>query len=139
LYIPGPSAQRLSQRQLKPQRQRSQAQYYRVKSGDTLWSISRRFGVDHLQLAQWNKLDPRATLKLGKRLRLYERRVKVAQADSGGLTKIHYRVRKGDSIAAIARRFGTSISAIVRANGLNPKQYLQPGQALTLLVHPQRG
>lgn len=108
---------------------------YTVKRGDSLWSISRRFGVDFADIARWNKMNVKATLKPGKKLLVYPKTNKYAQ----GKTRISYKVRKGDSIARIAQKYGTSISAIVRANGLNPKRYLQPGQALTLLIDPARG
>jgi LysM repeat protein len=42
--------------------------YYRVASGDSLWSISRRLGVTVGALARANHLDPRATLAIGQRL-----------------------------------------------------------------------
>jgi D-alanyl-D-alanine carboxypeptidase/D-alanyl-D-alanine-endopeptidase (penicillin-binding protein 4) len=39
--------------------------HYRVRAGDTLWSIARRFGVSVRELAAANKLDPRAALWVG--------------------------------------------------------------------------
>lgn len=114
---------------------RAQAQRYKVRSGDSLWSISRRFGVNYEDIARWNKLSVNGTLKLGQKLLIYPKKARYAQ----GKQRISYKVRKGDSIARIARKFGTSINSIVRSNGLNPKAYLQPGQALTVLVDPRRG
>jgi serine-type D-Ala-D-Ala carboxypeptidase/endopeptidase (penicillin-binding protein 4) len=39
--------------------------HYRVRAGDTLWSIARRFNVSVRALAKANKLDPRAALWVG--------------------------------------------------------------------------
>jgi len=51
------------------------------------------------------------------------KRVQVATAG-------RYKVRKGDSVGGIARRFGVSQKALMAANGLrNPKQ-LKAGQVL---------
>ena len=44
------------------------AQYYRVASGDSLWSISRRLGVTIGALVRANHLDPKAPLSIGQRL-----------------------------------------------------------------------
>lgn len=110
-------------------------QRYTVRSGDNLWTISRRYNVRYEDLARWNKMSPKETLKLGKRLVIYPSSAAYAK----GKTQVSYHVRKGDSIAKIAKRFGISIAAIVKANSLNPKNYLQPGQALQLLVTSNRG
>lgn len=114
---------------------KGRVQRYKVRSGDSLWSISRKFGVNYEDIARWNKLSVNGTLKLGQKLVIYPKQANYAQ----GKKRISYKVRKGDSIARIAKKFGTSIKSIVRSNGLNPKDYLQPGQALTLLVDPRRG
>jgi lipoprotein NlpD len=43
---------------------------YRVASGDTLYSIAFRFGVDHRQLAQWNRIENPNRIFVGQTLRL---------------------------------------------------------------------
>jgi membrane-bound lytic murein transglycosylase D len=49
---------------------------HRVKSGDTLWSISQRFGVGVSELCKWNGIrDPsQYKLMVGKRLVVYPER-----------------------------------------------------------------
>jgi LysM repeat protein len=48
---------------------------------------------------------------------------------------IHYKVRPGDSLLAIARRFGISTEAIIKANALPNADHLAIGQ--TLLIPPK--
>jgi len=43
---------------------------YTVKRGDTLYSIALEQGVDHRDLAQWNKLDDAARIQAGQVLRI---------------------------------------------------------------------
>ncbi len=43
---------------------------YTVRRGDTLYSIAWHFGVDHRQLAQWNRLGDGDVIYPGQRLRL---------------------------------------------------------------------
>ena len=50
------------------------------------------------------------------------------------IKRIGYRVRKGDSLARIADKFGVLIKDLVSWNKLNRKKYLQPGQKLTIYV-----
>jgi membrane-bound lytic murein transglycosylase D len=45
-----------------------QATNYTVRNGDSLWNISRRFGVSVAQLQQWNQLDHGSVLRPGQTL-----------------------------------------------------------------------
>lgn len=44
---------------------------YRVKSGDSVWGISRKFKVNHNKLKAWNKIDNRNIIKPGQNLVIY--------------------------------------------------------------------
>ena len=43
---------------------------YRIVSGDTLYSIAWRYGLDYKELARWNGISPPYTIYVGQRLRL---------------------------------------------------------------------
>ncbi len=43
---------------------------YVVRSGDTLFAIARRFGLDHRDIARWNRLGDGTLIYPGQRLRL---------------------------------------------------------------------
>ncbi|MFY8272683.1 LysM peptidoglycan-binding domain-containing protein [Pseudoalteromonas sp. SSDWG2] len=108
-----------------------------VKSGDTLWDLSREYDVTVAQLKAWNNLTDNTVLKLGQKL-------KIRQPSASGAIKsvnrtITYKVRKGDSLSRIASQFGLKISDIKKWNKLDSKQYLQPGQKLKLIVDVKRG
>lgn len=45
-----------------------------------------------------------------------------------------HRVRPGDTLSGIADQYGLSVSALVRANGLNNQNFIRAGQELTLPV-----
>jgi LysM repeat protein len=47
---------------------------HRVRSGDTLSSIARRYGVTISQLTAWNGISAKSTLKVGQRLTIRTRR-----------------------------------------------------------------
>ena len=51
---------------------------HRVRSGDTLWSIAKRYDVYVHQLRQWNFMGARDILKLGQRLKVWTKPVPVA-------------------------------------------------------------
>ena len=108
--------------------------HYEVQSGDSLWRISRSMGVSIADLQRWNGLGDNAVLRPGQTLR-----IQSAQASSSTLSEasrhrtIQYRVRNGDSLWTIGRRFGVSPGQIRQWNNLSG-DVLQPGQSLQLVV-----
>ncbi len=110
--------------------------FHTVQSGDSFWTIARQYGVKVSQLARWNGMSPRDTLRPGQKLSVWTQQpvqARIQQRESV-VRKVGYRVRSGDSLARIAGRFNVSISDIVKWNAVNPDNYLQPGQHLTLYV-----
>jgi membrane-bound lytic murein transglycosylase D len=124
-------------------------QEYRVRQGDTLWSIARKYDVGVKQLAKWNGMAPRDPLKPGKKLVIWTKDRKqvstvinpaefVHPFDQNTRRRIGYTVRSGDSLARISQRFRVSIDNLKRWNQLEGRKYLQPGQRLTLYVDVKR-
>jgi membrane-bound lytic murein transglycosylase D len=106
---------------------------YTVKQGDTLWDISREHKVTVEQLAKWNGIAQRASLKLGQQLVIWQQA--ASDNRSAGISRtVTYKVRKGDSLARIAQRFSVTVADIVKWNNINSGNYLQPGQQLKLVV-----
>jgi membrane-bound lytic murein transglycosylase D len=111
---------------------------YRVKRGDTLISISRKFKTTPLRLAQANGFRSWKTrVRIGQRL-------KLSQADEQKTatrtvaTKVRvvnkpiiYKVRRGDNLTDIARIFDLKLSKIKRANNLK-RGNIQIGQKIVL-------
>ncbi len=114
-------------------------QIHIVRPGQSLWLISRRYGVSSKALAKWNGMAPIDTLKVGQKLVIWRKkapelqRVGFNQTGPGqGLHALRYTVRKGDSLSRIADRFNIRVSDIKRWNRLG--KYLHPGQKIKLYV-----
>lgn len=123
---------------------------YRVKAGDTLWNIAKRFNSSVDDIARSNNMSPKGTLKVGQTLVIsldgstaQDTRLALSPdlktLDTGGppqdtTRKVHYRVRRGDSLFRIADRFNLKMNDISRWNKLRDNHILQPGQQLVLFV-----
>ncbi|MDH5435844.1 MAG: LysM peptidoglycan-binding domain-containing protein, partial [Gammaproteobacteria bacterium] len=114
-----------------------------VRSGDTIWDISRKYNVSSRRLAKWNGMAPRDTLKIGQKLVVWSgsnkastRKTSWSPAASNDATnrKITYRVRSGDSLSRIASKFRVSIPQLRSWNSLPKGKFLQPGQYLKLFI-----
>ena len=100
---------------------------YRVKSGDNLWKIAKKFDVAHKDIARWNGISSKALLKPGKKLTIYNKRFRKGKTTQ-------YRVKNGDSLYLIAKRFKISVKKLTDWNDLNLNNYLQPGQMLKIYL-----
>lgn len=97
---------------------------YVVRRGDTLFTIAKRFGLDANRLAAWNGLDNPNRIYPGQLLVL---------SQSQGTTQT-YVVSKGDTLWAIAKRFGVPVDTLAAANGVRSPHRLRVGQQLTIPV-----
>jgi membrane-bound lytic murein transglycosylase D len=110
-----------------------------VRSGQSLWEISRNYGVTTAVLAKWNGMAKIDTLRVGQKLVVWIKKAPKAQhaslSTTGPTKTVHalrYTIRKGDSLSRIADRFNIRVSDIKRWNKIG--KYLQPGQKLKLYV-----
>ena len=99
---------------------------YRVRSGDTLSQIARRFGIAQRDLRRWNSLAS-TRIVVGQRLRLTPSDVSASTED-GSAT---YRVRSGDTLERIARLFAVSVRDVQQWNDLSGSR-IYPGQRLSI-------
>jgi membrane-bound lytic murein transglycosylase D len=109
---------------------------YRVKSGDSLWTIARDNKVELSDLKRWNDLD-KHSLKAGQTLKLYGTPVKatasVASSSKARQSATYYRVKRGDSLYMIAKRFNVQMQNLQQWNPKSNKA-LTPGETLTLYL-----
>lgn len=103
--------------------------YYTVSSGDTLYSIARKFGVTVAQLRDANNLSS-DTLSIGQILKIPTNNDDGDEnvPPSGNVT---YTVQRGDTLFSIASRYGISVNELRQANNL-VSDVLSVGQILII-------
>ena len=100
-----------------------------VEPGESLWGIAQRFGVQVSALSGANGLSDQAMLNPGDTLVIPGHY--AGEANQGGGAAPTVTVASGESLSEIARRNGTTVDALMRANGLS-SDILNPGQQLSL-------
>lgn len=130
-----------------PLGQRIKWQRYKVRSGDSLISIAKRFHTTPDALKQVNPIQgsllrvgdmlliPTAFQSAGNYTYSLANRLQKKQSNSKGSkgsTKIKHTVRSGDSLWGLAKQHDVSVSSIARWNGMAPKDPLKPGQSLVI-------
>jgi lipoprotein-anchoring transpeptidase ErfK/SrfK len=114
---------------LLPQAAHAKGNVHKVKRGETLYSIARRYGTTVNAIVKANGIKHRNRIYVGQRLSIPGKgSSKGGKSSSGG---VHV-VRRGENLSMIARRYGTSISAIVKANGIRNANRIYVGQKLRI-------
>lgn len=123
---------------------------HKIKTGETVSLIARRYGVPQHMIAIWNNLDDLGRIRAGQQLAIYlddasqaereqERLARLAQSSTPPPTSsanpdgkvIYYQVKQGDSLWTIARRFNLEMDQIRRWNTLK-NDTIHPGTKLLI-------
>jgi len=103
---------------------------YRVRRGDNLWIIARKFGTTTKNIMTINSLS-RTTLNIGQTLYITSGKQLTAEqskiAKKGAVT---YHVKSGDSPFTIAKKYNMSLNRLLALNHLNKRSTIFPGQKL---------
>lgn len=115
---------------------------YTVQPGDTVFSIATRFGLRTEDVLAWNALTWRSVIYPGQTLSLAGATTPapaaaappvVPAASPSAATHV---VVAGDTIFALAKAHGTTVDALLAANGLSRSSVIYPGQTLVLSGSP---
>lgn len=103
--------------------------YHRVRKGETLSLIAMKYRTSINSIVRANNIRRKHLIRVGQRLKI-PLRGSVRSGQSYSLsTNGKYRVRKGDSLWLIAKRFGTSAKRLQQINNLQSAR-LSVGQML---------
>ncbi len=91
---------------------------HRVARGETLSSIARKYGVSVASLKAWNGLDD-ASIQAGQRLKVEGGSTAAAPARA-----TTHRVRRGETLTAIAQKYGVSVGDLKTWNNLRSGKIL---------------
>lgn len=107
---------------------------HEIHLGETLSKIAKIYGTTVKSVMLENALKS-SNIKAGDTLQIQIMTNKLTQQH---LRKIYYKVKPGDSLYLIAKRFSVSIKDIKKSNALANSKYIHPGQTLVLEVDAMR-
>jgi membrane-bound lytic murein transglycosylase D len=102
-----------------PTRQDDGSTTYRVRSGDNLTLIAKRYGVGVRDVQAANGMGRSSLVRVGQTLKI-----------PGGARS--HRVAHGQTLSHIARHYGVSVSSLQRVNGMGSSSLLRVGQVIRI-------
>lgn len=110
----------------------SQTASHEVQKGETLYSISRKYGISVGELCSENNISTSAVIKTGQKLKIPTQN----SSETKNTQKIEktdtYIVKKGDTLYGIAKRFGISVETLTILNKMSGSNTIKVGQVLTV-------
>ena len=107
---------------------------HKVKEGESLWIIARKYNARISDIVSINKLSDKSYIRPKQVLKIptkaYDEYRKSTQSRS---KKVYYTVKRGDSLSEIAEKYRTSVKNIKKWNGLRNDRILV-GQKLKIWV-----
>jgi membrane-bound lytic murein transglycosylase D len=151
--LDGPMSTVVARRIAEPEP--SEVEFHRVRRGETLSHIARRYHLSQRQLRAWNHLGARTRLRAGQRLRVSppaaQRAKQASRSVASAKRNTHvtrlagkagvishpaaarrHVVRRGETLTGLARRYGVSVQALMSANGLSARSQLKAGTAIRI-------
>jgi len=108
---------------------------HKVKRGESLWLIARKYDVRIKDIIAINKLAQAKYIRPGQILQIpadgYDIYRKIALTKSVGTKQVYHTVRSGDTLSEIAMVYRTSVNKIKKWNGLRSDR-IYPGQKLKI-------
>ena len=114
---------------------------HRVRYGESLWTISKKYGASIHDIAAVNKIRNRHKIRVGNKLKIPIKGGALrtwGTKDNGGPVghyKVTYKVKRGDTLGQIAEDYKTNASRIRRWNALKyGSSLIYPGQKIRIWV-----
>ena len=110
----------------------SQTASHEVQKGETLYSISRKYGISVGELCSENNISTSAVIKTGQKLKIPTQNSSEAKNTQKIEKTDTYIVKKGDTLYGIAKRFGISVETLTILNKMSGSNTIKVGQVLTV-------
>ncbi len=107
------------------------AETHRVKSGETLTLIARRYSMPLKQIALINNLTIRSQVRIGQIIRLSSNSKSLVVSNKVE-SPIVYKLGNGETLTDVARWFGTDVASLKRSNNISKGRSLHVGKSIKI-------
>lgn len=105
---------------------------HKVVAGDTVGALARKYGSTVAAIVAANGLNSKALIRVGQLLKIPI--TSTTPPPAATPTVINHKVVAGDTVWALARKYHSTVAAIIKANGLGLNALIRVGQVLKIPV-----
>jgi LysM repeat protein len=105
---------------------------HQVSKGESIGAIAHQYGVSALAITNANRLGKGAAVRPGQELIIPAVAAPSNDIDVNRTSAVSYRVRRGDTLSRIAKRYHTTAGAIASASRIGVHSSIRVGQRLVI-------
>lgn len=106
--------------------------YYTVKKGDTLSWIAKRYGTTVSILVSLNKIKNPNLIYPNQKIKIYTSSGSTSSSGENSCGKILYTIKYGDTLIALAKKYQSSVSDIVKLNNISNPNLIYAGRTIRI-------
>lgn len=106
-----------------------------IEKGETLYSLSKRYGISLDEIMELNKIKDPTKLKLGQKIIIPDTQNSKPETVT---TFEEYTVKKGDTLWGISFANGVTLQDFLKANNLKESDKIKPGDVLLIPVEQEK-
>lgn len=103
---------------------------YKVRKGDTLWSLARQFGTTVDEIARCNGIFDPNILNVDQILRIPINTNMDNNENNNSVVPVFHIVQKGDTLWQIAKKHNVTVADLINLNKLTNPDLIYPEQVL---------
>ena len=95
---------------------------HRVQQGETLYAISKKYGVTVAEIQRWNNLPSPDKLSIGQQLKIYKSGTRTAASSTPAAQPapkpVYHKIKAGETLGSIAAKYHTTVSKLQKLNNM---------------------
>ena len=103
---------------------------HRVRRGESLSVIAKRYRVTVRELQRWNNISDPRKLRAGDTITVFHS--PAPQPPAAGSGTVKYVVQRGDSLWSIARKYNVKVKELKSWNDMGSSSMIRPGQSIRI-------
>ncbi len=103
-----------------------------IRKGDTLYGLSKKYKVSLSEILEKNHLSDASKIKAGQKIIIPKHQSSVAKTKASKTVPKNYKIKRGDTLFALAKKFGVNFSSLMKLNGLSKNSVIKIGQVIKI-------
>lgn len=105
-----------------------------MQKGETLWRISKNYGVSLEELCRINNIDDITNVKAGTIIKIPLNIINDNQKISSAIEYQEYSIKKGETLWSVGKKFRTNIDELIKINNIHDITKIQSGLTIKIPV-----